>query len=44
MNTKIAYTLALSGIVTGLTIGDIGPIVLLSSGLIFTIAEIINFR
>ena len=42
MNTKIAYTLALSGIVAGITVGGITPIILLGSGLSFTIAEIIN--
>ena len=42
MNTKIAYTLALSGIVTGITIGGITPMILLGGGLSFTIAEIIN--
>ena len=42
MNTKIAYTLALGGIVAGITVGGITPIILLGGGLSFTIAEIIN--
>lgn len=43
MNTKIAYTLTLGGMVTGIAIGGgIVPIVLLSSGLGITVAEIIN--
>ena len=43
MGTKLAYTLTLGGIVTGIAIGGgIVPIVLLSSGLGITVAEIIN--
>lgn len=43
MNTKLAYTLTLGGIVTGIVIGGgIVPTVLLSSGLGITVVEIIN--
>ena len=43
MSTKLAYTLTVGGIVTGIAIGGgIVPIVLLSSGLAITVAEIIN--
>lgn len=40
--TKIATMLAVGGFVTGATIGGIAPIILLSSGLGITVAEIIN--
>ena len=42
MNTKIAFTLTAGGFAAGLTIGGIIPVILLGSGLSFTIAEIIN--
>ena len=43
MNTKLAYTLTLGGIVAGIAIGGgIVPTVLLSSGLGITVVEIIN--
>lgn len=43
MSTKLAYTLTVGGIVTGIAIGGgVVPIVLLSSGLAITVAEIIN--
>ena len=40
--TKIAIMLTVGGFVTGATIGGIAPIVLLSSGLGISVAEIIN--
>ena len=42
MNTKIAFALTVGGFATGMTMGGMAPIILLSSGLIFSIAEIIN--
>lgn len=42
MNTKLATILTVSGMATGLTIGGVIPIILLSSGLGVSIAEIIS--
>lgn len=40
--TKIATMLTIGGFVVGTTVGGIAPIILLSSGLGITAAEIIN--
>ena len=42
MNERMAVILTASGFIAGVTVGGIAPIILLSGGLGFTIAEIIN--